>query len=59
MDDAPNERPRRKKKLSLSSHRVEKGADAARLFRVHPAIVVRVLARHRVTQIRLTAEQKS
>jgi DNA invertase Pin-like site-specific DNA recombinase len=30
------------------------GADAARLFRVHPSTVVRLLARHRMSEIRQT-----
>nr|WP_254591586.1 recombinase family protein [Candidatus Hamiltonella defensa] len=44
--------------VSLVTSGQKTGADAARLFRVHPSTVVRLLARHRVTQIRLTAEQK-
>lgn len=37
--------------VSLVTSGQKTGADAARLFRVHPSTVVRLLARHRMTEI--------
>nr|WP_254591814.1 recombinase family protein [Candidatus Hamiltonella defensa] len=41
--------PQQKEIVSLVTSGQKTGADAARLFRVHPSTVVRLLARHRAT----------
>ena len=47
--------PQQQKEIvSLVTSGQKTGADAARLFRVHPSTVVRLLARHRMTEIRQT-----
>lgn len=43
--------PQQKEIVSLVTSGQKTGADAARLFRVHPSTVVRLLARHRMTEI--------
>lgn len=40
--------------VSLVTSGQKTGADAARLFRVHPSTVARLLARHQMTEIRQT-----
>ena len=47
--------PQQQKEIfSLVTSGQKTGADAARLFRVHPSTVVRLLARHRMTEIKQT-----
>ncbi|EOM1152388.1 recombinase family protein [Citrobacter freundii] len=48
----PKLTPQQQKEIvSLVTSGQKTGADAARLFRVHPSTVVRLLARHRMTEI--------
>lgn len=51
----PKLTPQQQKKIVLLVTSGQKtGADAARLFRVHPSKVVRLLVRHRMSEIRQT-----
>lgn len=51
----PKLTPQQQKKIvSLVTSGQKTGADAARLFRVHPSTVVRLLAKYRMTEIRET-----
>lgn len=51
----PKLTPQQQKEIvSLVTSGQKTGADAARLFRVHPSTMVRLLARHRMTEIKQT-----